>query len=128
MKPARLVIVLVVGLVLVAGALFFLGMKRGERIDQLQKQAESERRYKGADIYLKGSEEDKKYVDGLFDYALGVVHNDLDSFFSPPPSEEKYFTSLYQVMIDQAKQQGKSDMARSFHGWVVGQRYLEVKF
>ena len=128
MKAVRLIVVVVVGLVLISGALVFLGAKRSDKITQFQKQAETELRYKKADVYYKGSESDKKYVDDLFEFGKETARQDLGGFFAGPPSEQKYFTTLYQAMIDQAKQQGKADLAKSLHKWIMGQNFLDVKF
>jgi hypothetical protein len=128
MKPARLVVVIVIGVLLVAGAFLLLGSKRSARLDELQKQAKVDLRYRKADVYLKGTPEDKTYVDSLFAYGLEAARAKLDSFFSPPPSEEKYFTTVYQAMIDEAKGKRKTDLARSLHTWAIGQKMLEVKY
>lgn len=127
MKPARLIIVAVVGLALVGGALFVLGSKRSDRIEELTKQAQSEARYKRADAYFKGSEADKKYVDELFVYATETARSDLNGFFAPPPGPERYYAVVYQTMIHQARDQGKAEIAKSLHTWVLGQGYLDVK-
>jgi hypothetical protein len=124
----RIVIVVVVGLVVIAGALFLLSNKRTARIVELQKEAETKAAYKRADVYFKGSEEDKKYLDELFKYGAEMARQNLGGFFSPPPSEKTYYVTLYQAMVDEAKQKGKSEFARSFRGWVNGQGFGEVKF
>jgi hypothetical protein len=128
MKPVRIVIVVVVGLVLVAGALFFLGSKRGSRIEELQKQAQVDLHYKRADAYFKGTPEDKAYVDALFVTGVETARKNLGGFFTPPPDENKYYTFVYQAMIDEAKQKGKTDLAKSLHKWVLGRSYVDVKF
>lgn len=128
MKPKRIVLVIVVGLVVVAGALVLLGSKRSARIDELQKQAKTELRYQKADAYYKGAPEDKTYLDGLFAYALESARTKLDGVFSPPPSDERYFTAVYQAMIDEAKSKGKTELARSLHTWAIGQKMLDVKY
>lgn len=124
----RIVLVVVVGLVLVAGALALLGSRRNARLEELQKDAETKAAYRRADVYHKGSEEDKKYLDDLFKYGLEVTRQNLGGLFSPPPSEKDFYLALYQAMIDEAKQKGKNEFARSFRGWVNGQGYGEVKF
>ena len=44
------------------------------------------------------------------------------------PDEKKYYTAVYQDMIDQAKGQGKNDLAKSFQKWAQGRGYEDVKF
>jgi hypothetical protein len=127
MKPARLVIVLVVGLVLVGGALLFMNARSSGRIDELQKRAETDAAYKRADVYFKGTEEEKKYLDGLFAYAKDSVREKLGGFLAPPPNEQKYFTALYQAMVDEARKASKEDFVKSFRGWIVGQGFVDVK-
>lgn len=127
MKPARLVIIVVVGLVLVGGVLLFVGTKRSGRISELQKQAETEMPFKRADVYLKGTDADKKYVEDLFAHGKDVAKEELGGFFSPPPDKQKYFTALYQAMLDAARDAKKDDFVKSFRGWVVGQGFIDVK-
>lgn len=128
MKPARLAIVVVTGLVLVGVALFVLGSKRSARIEELQKAAQTDALYKRADVYFKGSDEDKKYVEDLFAYGTEVAKQNLNGFFSPPPDKQKYYTHVYQAMITQAKEKGRADLARSLQNWAVGQGYLDLTF
>ncbi len=128
MKPVRIVIVVAIGLALVAGALFFLGNKRSSRIEELQKQAQIDLRYKRADVYFKGTPEEKSYVDALFVSAVDTARRSLGGFFTPPPDEIKYYTVVYQAMINEAKDKGKADLARSLHKWVLGQNFVDVKY
>jgi hypothetical protein len=128
MKRTRLIVLLVVGVLLVAGVLIGLGVKRSGAIADLQKEAQTALAYKRADVYFKGTDEDKKYVEGLFNYALEVTKGELNGFFSPPPGKQKFYTKLYQVMVDQAKAQGKGDLSKSLHNWAVGQGYVDVAF
>lgn len=128
MKRTRLVVVLVVGVLVVAGVLIGMGVKRSGAIAELQKEAQTATAYKRADVYFKGTDEDKKYVEGLFTYAIEVAKGELNGFFSPPPSKQTYYTKLYQTMVDQAKAQGKNDLAKSLHNWSVGQGYVDVSF
>jgi hypothetical protein len=93
----------------------------------LSKQAATEARYKKSDAYFKGSETDKTYVDGLFQYANELTQNELDGLFSPPPAPQRYYSTLYQTMVRQAKEQGKPDIAKSLHTWALGQGYMDIK-
>jgi hypothetical protein len=130
MKAARIVIILVAGVALLAGALVFLSTKRKSKIDELQKQAETAMEYRRADVWFKGTDADKTYIDGLFNSAKDTAKSKLGALLSvsPPPDEKKYYTAVYQSMIDQAKEQGKSDLAKSFQKWAQGRGFEDVKF
>ena len=127
MKSSRVIIMVVVGLVVVGGAIAALGMKRSERLEELSKQASTEARYRKCDAYFKGSEADRKYVDEIFQYANERARDHLNGLFSPPPAPERYYATLYQMMVTQAKEAGKGDIAKSLHTWMLGQGYMDIK-
>lgn len=128
MKPSRIVVIVVVGVVLIAGALIGMGAMRSSKLAELQKQAETELKYKRADVYFKGTDEDKKYADELFVFAKDSAKISLNGFLAPPPSEQRYFTAIYQIMINEAKHKGKNDFAKSLQNFAVGQGFIDVKF
>lgn len=83
---------------------------------------------KKSDVYLRGDEADKKYLDAIVENGLYVAREaNGGGFLAMPPSKSEYHTALYQWMVNETKKSDREAMARSLRMWAVGQGYMDVQ-
>lgn len=121
-KMMRLVILLVVGIAAVGGAMAYRAQQASGKAAAMKEPAAE--LVKAADIYRT----EGPYVDQLFAHAepiatQGVAGGMIGGGFS----EEKYYTALFQAMVDKALTDGKRDVAVSLRTFAVGKGYVDVK-
>jgi uncharacterized membrane protein YebE (DUF533 family) len=108
----------VLGVAAVGAFLFLGGQDSAARIEEMRQPAS--RLVASSDIYKS----EAAYVDSLFEQAHPEAAAAVGSGFTP----EKYYTALFQAMVNKAKADGKDDVARSLRVFAVGKGYIEVKF
>lgn len=121
MKAARLVILLVVGVVLVGGALVYRSQQAAGKAAAMRTPAVE--LIRTADIYKT----EGPYVEELFAHAEQIAAKETGKLIGPGFSEERYYTVLLQAMVDKAKADGKRDVATSLRTFAIGKGYVQVK-
>jgi uncharacterized membrane protein YebE (DUF533 family) len=117
-RAAQLLVIVVLAGAAGGGVMLMGGQNSAARIDEIRGPAGQ--LVASADIYKSES----AYVEGLFGHAHPVAAAAVGSGFTP----EKYYTALFQAMVDKAKADGKEDVARSLRTFAVGKGYIGVKF
>lgn len=123
-KWTRLLILVLVGAVVVGGALFYKHQKKMVKAEQLRTEAIAY--ISQADIY-KASPENAEYLKGLAASAHPAATQEFGGgLFATVLDEKDYYTGLLNEMIRHAKADGKPEVARSLRDFAVGRKLLGV--
>jgi hypothetical protein len=120
----RLAVLLVIGALVVGGALFYKHQKKMAKAEQLR--SESLIMISKADIY-KVSPENAEYIKGLAVAAHAAGTRALGAgLFATALDEKDYYTGLFNDMVRRAKADNRPEVARSLRDFAVGRKYLDV--
>jgi len=123
-KWTRLIVLLVIGAVLLGGALFYKHQKKMEKAEHLRVEALA--MISKADI-SKVSPENAEYVKSLAVAAHPAATRALGgSLFATALDDRDYYTGLFNEMIRQAKAADRTDVSKSLRDFAVGRKYLDV--
>lgn len=119
MKNTRLIVMVAVGAVLIAGAYIYKMQANGAKAAEFH--AKALQMIKMADAYKM----EPAYLDGLMEPSSGAAAASGGVF--APFTEEAYLTAFFQAVVDQAQKDGRQELARSVRAFAVGRGYVDVK-
>lgn len=121
-KMMRLVILLVAGVAVLGGAMAYRSQQASGKAAAMKEPAAE--LVKSADIYRK----EGPYVDQLFAHAEPIATQEVGGgLLGGGFTEEKYYTALFQAMVDKAVADNKRDVAVSLRTFAIGRGFVDVK-
>lgn len=121
MKHIRLIALVVVGVALLGGAMVYKQQRNAGKADEYKTNAVE--MIKLADAYKA----DPPYITGLMEAGFAPAAKAGAGGLFSGFDEERYFTALFQSMVDQAKKDGKPEVAKLLRNFAVGRKFLGVK-